>query len=231
MISAADIAPSSVATLTFGQMLLRLGCAVGAGAVIGVEREVRGRPAGLRTTMLTCVAAAVGAIFAAATFPEGASRVTQGVLTGMGFLGSGVIVRQGLNVRGLTTAAVLWLATILGATFGTGQFVLGWGALAMAMAILVALRWSEDWLPREWHGTLVVTVQMSGLSDAELRQRIESLHVRVKRICLEYDLDAKQRTIRCEVKHHRRHPFHVAEHVVHELSQCRGVVSINWSPD
>src|SRR5206468_10407744 len=100
-----------------------------------------------------------------------------------------------------------------------------------AMVMLVGLRWSEHLIPREWHGTLVITVQMSGLSDAELRQRIESLHVSLKRLCLEYDLDAKQRTIRCDVKHHRRHRFQVAEQVVHELAQCRGVISINWSPE
>src|SRR5690349_11606932 len=111
-------------TLTFPQVALRLGCAAAAGAIIGVERELRGRPAGLRTTILACIAAAVGTIFSAATFGQDGSRVAQGFVIGIGFLGSGVIVHRGASVTGLTTAAVLWIATILGMVFGTGQFAL-----------------------------------------------------------------------------------------------------------
>src|SRR5689334_10257122 len=198
-------------TFTLWQMTLRLGCATLAGAIIGIERELRGRPAGLRTTILATVAAAVGIIFSIAVFGQDGSRVAQGFVIGIGFLGSGVIVHRGASVTGLTTAAVLWLATILGLVFGAGQYALGCLAITLTLLILVALRWTEGWLPREWHGTLVVTVQMSGLSDAEIRQKVESLHVDVKHVCLEYDLDAKQRTVRCLVKHHRRHHFQVSE--------------------
>src|SRR4051812_6391896 len=129
-------------------MLLRLGLAVLAGVVVGYERESHGRAAGLRTTMLTCVAAAAAMILSTSIY-EGANiainwrpdptRIAAGILTGIGFLGAGAIVREGKTVRGVTTAAVLWFVTIIGMAFGAGQIVLGLLGLCVALGTLFVL--------------------------------------------------------------------------------------------
>ena len=217
--------------ISFTQATLRLIAAAGAGAAFGIEREIRGRPAGLRTTMLTTLAAAAAMVFAEQTFGDSASRLSQGLITGIGFLGAGTITRHESLVHGLTTAAVVWAATILGMTFGAGLWSLGWLTLGVSLLILLPLRGCEKWLPREWHGRFIITVQMSGITDAEIKQRLEAAQVKVKHVCLEYDLEAKQRTMRCEIKHRRQHLFQVAEQVMSDLTHARGVLSANWEQE
>src|SRR5688572_16880475 len=111
--------------LSWNDVLLRLGLACVAGLVLGFERERQGRAAGLRTTLLACVASTLAMLLAHHFVIEYAAsgsnawrpdpgRLAAGILTGIGFLGAGVIMRHGALVRGVTTAAVLWYATILG---------------------------------------------------------------------------------------------------------------------
>ena len=218
-------------TIPFSEMLVRLILACVAGGIIGLEREMRGRAAGLRTTLLTCVAAAVAIIGAEQIFGghgDGSSRVMQGVLTGIGFLGAGAINREGRQVHGLTTAAVLWIATILGMTFGAGQWQFGLLGVGLTMFILVVLRKLETSLRRDWIGTIGVTVQMAGISDTEIKHRLEAAGLHVKHVSLDYDLDAKQRTMRCELKCHKDHMFQMAEQIANDLAQCRGMIAVNW---
>src|SRR5579859_3106208 len=123
--------------ITLPEMCLRVGLAFIAGFAVGWERESHGRPAGLRTNILACVAAAVAMIVSEILFLESAAatptgsvradpaRLGAGVLTGIGFLGAGTIMRHENFVRGVTTAATLWVATVLGLAFGSGMFALG----------------------------------------------------------------------------------------------------------
>jgi putative Mg2+ transporter-C (MgtC) family protein len=217
--------------VTFTQATLRVLAAAGAGAAFGLEREIRGRPAGLRTTMITTFAAAAAMIFAEQALGDSASRFAQGLITGIGFLGAGTITRHESLVHGLTTAAVVWTATIIGMTFGAGLWSLGVLSLALTLLILLPLRACEKWLPREWHGTFVITVQLAGITDAEIKQRLEAAHVKVKHVCLEYDLEAKQRTLRCDIKHRKQHLFQVAEQVMTDLTHARGVLSASWEQE
>ena len=101
--------------------------------------------------MLACVAAAAVAILADQIY-ENPSRILQGILTGIGFLGAGAITRDRRAVHGLTSAAVLWVATILGLIFGSGLWGLGLLPLVLTMFILFVLRQVEGRLPREWQG-------------------------------------------------------------------------------
>src|SRR3954465_8156256 len=107
-----------------------------AGLVLGLERESHGRAAGLKTTILACVASCLAMIlsedFYRESFNQAASmmrpdraRLAAGILTGIGFLGAGAIIRQGTLVHGVTTAAVLWYTTILGLAFGSGHIAIG----------------------------------------------------------------------------------------------------------
>ena len=227
------LAIASLPTI-FGRLLL----AAAVGGVIGLEREMRGRSAGLRTTMLACMAAAAAMLMAERLFtdlaggghdPGATARVIQGILTGIGFLGAGAITRDGRSIRGLTSAAVLWIATILGMIVGAGQSAFALFGLAITMFILIVLRQVESRLRREWYGSLVVTVQMTGISDLEIKRLLEAAHLQVKHVCLHYDVEAKERTLRCDVKYHKGHLFQLAEQVVGELAASRGVLTVDWS--
>src|SRR5438874_967575 len=117
-------------------MALRLSLAFAAGFIVGWERESHGRPAGLRTNILACVAAAVAMVLSEVLFIQSAAAATgswrpdparlgAGILTGIGFLGAGTILRHANVIRGVTTAASLWFVTVLGLAFGSGQIALG----------------------------------------------------------------------------------------------------------
>src|SRR5258706_1598343 len=127
-----------MSSLSVREMFLRLLMAFLAGFVVGWERERHGRPAGLRTNFLACVAAALAMMVSEVLFTQSAvalnpaaswrpdpARLGAGILTGIGFLGAGTIMRLSNFVRGVTTAASLWFVTVLGLTFGSGLFSLG----------------------------------------------------------------------------------------------------------
>lgn len=138
---------------------LPLIAAMTAGGLIGLEREWRGRAAGLRTHILVCLASAVLMEMAVSQGAwrfapvEGAeivadpTRMAHGVLTGIGFLCAGVIFRTGFSIHGLTTAASLWITAALGLAFGAGLFALGATATVLTLAILIALRLISKRLP------------------------------------------------------------------------------------
>ncbi len=138
-------------------MLLRLLAALVAGALIGYERSYHGRPAGLRTHVLVCLASAVLMLV---TVYEAVwvrtpgdlvrldpTRMAQGIMTGIGFLGAGVIVKEGLNVRGLTTAASIWITAAIGVLAGTGLYLALAISVAMTLGVLSVFRWIEVRVP------------------------------------------------------------------------------------
>jgi putative Mg2+ transporter-C (MgtC) family protein len=113
---------------------LRLGVAVVIGAVIGLDRELRHKSAGVRTIGLVTLGAALAVMTVGADMAA-ASRVLQGTLAGIGFLGAGVIMRRGREIEGLTTAASIWTAAALGAACGLGA----WQPVAIGSALVLVL--------------------------------------------------------------------------------------------
>lgn len=105
-------------------------------AVIGWQRQRRGSPAGLRTHAMIAVAAAAFTSIAVDRFPADTGRVMQGILTGVGFLGSGIIWRASGGVRGLTTAAGIWAVTAVGIMVGTGEYFMGISLFLMILLVL-----------------------------------------------------------------------------------------------
>ena len=116
--------------LSFGTVLLRLGAAVGVGALIGLDRELRQKPAGIRTLALVALGSAVFVLetidSTRSPYTDPTSRVIQGIITGVGFLGAGSIMRNigEESVRGLTTAASIWLAAAMGIACGLANWPL-----------------------------------------------------------------------------------------------------------
>lgn len=121
------------------QIVLRLGVALLLGSILGLNRELHGKAAGLRTHALVCLGAAIATLLALGplnrpTDPNAVSRVVQGILTGVGFLGAGVILRDPMgHVTGLTTAATIWICAVLGIVCGLGY----WWLLGTATVITV----------------------------------------------------------------------------------------------
>lgn len=131
--------------MTTLEMLLRVGTGVGLGALIGFERQYRARMAGLRTNALVAVGATLFVVLSAHGFAGDAgdadpTRVAAQVVTGIGFLGAGVILRDGLNVRGLNTAATLWCSAAVGALAGAGLFVVAATGTVAVLLVNVVLR-------------------------------------------------------------------------------------------
>jgi putative Mg2+ transporter-C (MgtC) family protein len=122
-------------------LALRLLLAAALGAAIGVEREFRQKPAGLRTNMLIALGSAVLTVVSIELGAGGATpdRVAAQIVTGIGFLGGGAILRSGTNIRGMTTAATIWVNAAIGMAAGAGLFVLAIMATAITLIVLAAL--------------------------------------------------------------------------------------------
>src|SRR6187549_140424 len=121
----------------FTEALLRLALAAALGGAVGLEREFRHKPAGLRTNMLIALGAALFSILsielgAGAGSPD---RVAAQVVTGIGFLGAGAILRSGENIHGLTTAATIWVNAAIGMAAGLGLYVIATGAASLTLIV------------------------------------------------------------------------------------------------
>ena len=143
------------------ELIERLVLAAVLGGLIGLERELRDHPAGLRTHITVAVGSALFVIAGAYGWGDfftdrnstnvtiGVDRVASNVVTGIGFLGGGAILKYGANIKGLTTAASLWVTSAVGLAAGLGSYVLVVAATVVTLLSLVALRWPEQWVQRK----------------------------------------------------------------------------------
>ncbi len=167
-------------------MMVRIMGALAIGAVIGLERSFHGRPAGFRTHALVCVASALlmlvtvyqnewmtqVAIDAIRTDP---TRMAQGIMTGIGFLGAGVIFKEGLIVRGLTTAASIWMTASIGILVGVGFWMPAIFGTIATLIVLSAFRIVENKLPAEFYAHHHLRFKRDAvMGEAELRKLVGS---------------------------------------------------------
>ncbi len=120
----------------YSQILLRLVISVIAGGLIGLEREVVHKPAGVRTHMLVCLGSALFALITLEALPNEAARIIAGVATGVGFLGAGTIFKSKDEVHGLTTAASIWTVSAVGLSIGLGYYLITIIAVILVLIIL-----------------------------------------------------------------------------------------------
>jgi putative Mg2+ transporter-C (MgtC) family protein len=127
------------------ELLLELTLAVLLGGTIGLERELRGKPAGLRTNILICMAAVLFTDVSHRTALHGGDpgRIAAQILTGVGFIGAGTIIRTRGSVVGLTSAATIWVVSAIGIALGSGAYLEAMGTTLLVMLVLAGLGWVE----------------------------------------------------------------------------------------
>jgi len=222
----------SLATITIGwpEVLLRLFVAAALGGAIGVERELRERQAGLRTHLLVCVGSALFTLVSAYGFTDfGArvdpTRIAAQIVTGIGFLGAGAIIRQGLSVRGLTTAATLWLVAAIGMAAGAGYWegalIATFGAIitlgplrVIAYRVLVRFRPALD--------RLLVEIPAGG-SPAPIIDAIERQGGRVVSLDVAQEGDRRSVAVDVELR------VGSAPAVVAGVAEIDGVLEVRWT--
>lgn len=118
------------------EMILQLLFAAGLGSLIGLEREMRHKPAGLRTNALVCIGSCLFTILSVEYFGADYARIASGIVTGIGFVGAGIIINSGKEVQGITTAATLWTVAAIGIGVGAGAYVLCAAATIISLAVL-----------------------------------------------------------------------------------------------
>lgn len=198
-------------TLGWEDVVLRLALAVIAGGVIGFNREERSQAAGLRTTVLVCLAACLAMVLANLLLDTGGKdqskfaqidvlRLPLGILSGIGFIGAGAIIKRGDTVAGVATAATIWFMTVVGTCIGAGYLALGAGATAVAFVLLWALRWVDLKIPRKFRGALKVAARRDGLAEADLRKRLETAGHRIVAWGVTYEDGGQRYEARAELE-------------------------------
>jgi putative Mg2+ transporter-C (MgtC) family protein len=224
---------------TWQEISLRLLAALLASAIIGYDRAARGHIAGIRTVMLVCLAAAAAMIesnFLLSTTGKvptsfvqtDALRLPLGILSGIGFIGAGVIVRQGPIVSGVTTAATLWLITVIGLIFGAGFFAFGAAVSLIAFVVLALLRGIEHRVKRWQSATLYVRGQAGAISEHALHAlfRAEGMEVSL----LSFRQEGAHRALRCHVKWKSTDEGRTPPKAVGILAANPAVTALEWEP-
>jgi putative Mg2+ transporter-C (MgtC) family protein len=166
-------------TPTHVNTIVHLVAALAAGGLIGIERSFHGRPAGFRTHTLVCLASAVLMILTVQTpewMPGGSdrldpTRMAQGIMTGIGFLGAGVIYKEAITVRGLTTAASVWITAAIGILMGAGLFFPGILSTIMVISILAFFPKIERLIPKQTFVHCTLTFDRGNcLTEEELKE-------------------------------------------------------------
>jgi putative Mg2+ transporter-C (MgtC) family protein len=225
-----------VPELHWGEVLVRVVLAGALGGAIGAEREIREREAGLRTHMLVAVGAALFTIVSAYAWADFSfstregitfdpTRIAAQIVTGIGFLGAGAIIRQGLSVRGLTTAASLWVVAAIGMASGAGYYS---AAVITTIVVLISL-WplrivAHRMFERIRPGELRLEVELNaGESPSVLLDALEAKDVAVRSFELEDARDRRRVVLEVRITGGR------FETVTAELMRLEPVLGVRWA--
>lgn len=228
-------------TLEWREIALRLALTVLAGTLIGLNQGEHGRPAGLRTTLLVCLAASVSMLQAnllLGTVGKASDsfitldlmRLPLGILSGMGFIGAGAILRRDNLVLGVTTAATLWFTTVLGLCFGGGQLALGLIALTLGMIVLSGLKWVEQHMSRLQRATLTLVCGTDGPTEEAILANLRQEGYRIASRNFAYFARTGHQTFQYELHWHSRPSDLSPPPFLNQLSQHPGTRKIQWKP-
>ena len=224
--------------LSSAEILLRVGLAAVLGGAIGFERELREREAGLRTHLLVSVGAALFTMVSAYAWTDwrfsteeglvfDPTRIAAQVVTGIGFLGAGAIIRQGLSIRGLTTAATLWVVAAIGMATGAGYYAAAVITTVLVLVSLwplrlVAFRVSGRLRPEE--GRLAVELP-AGASAVSVLEAVEGAGALVRSLEFEEEGDTRRVDMRVRIEGGR-----TAAALLDALTRAQDVKGARWNP-
>jgi putative Mg2+ transporter-C (MgtC) family protein len=225
-----------VPDLSWAEILLRVSLAGALGGAIGIERELRDREAGLRTHLLVAVGSALFTLVSAYGFRDfdygratgftlDPTRISAQIVTGIGFLGAGAIIRQGISVRGLTTAATLWIVAAIGLASGAGYYsaaVITTGVVLFALYPLRIFAFRVVGPMRRDQGRFSVELGPDG-SAGELLSLLEKHRVQVRAFEVEHAGDARIVAIDAQMPN-----MASAAEVIDEVKHLAHVHRVEW---
>jgi putative Mg2+ transporter-C (MgtC) family protein len=227
------------ANIETGQVALRLALTAVGAALIGFDRETNSRPAGLRTTLLVALAACFAMIQAEALMglrgrtsdsfvSLDVMRLPLGILSGMGFIGAGAILRKSNGVEGVTTAATLWFVTVMGLCFGGGQISLGITAAILGVLILQGLRHFESRWRHDQKAILRLVVGSGGPGEGEISRLLKENGCLTTHWSASYSGGGVARTLTCDVHWRGRGSEWRLPDFLDDLARRKGVISLDW---
>lgn len=218
-------------------LILRLVVASLLGGALGLEREIHGRPAGLRTHFLVSLGAAAFMVLSPLVSELGndllgdPGRIAAQIVTGIGFLGAGAIVKEGVNIHGLTTAACLWVAAAIGMASGAGQFSEAVLITALAIVALVVLPYAEVIFKTHSYRVLEIVLPLDSDVSAVL-SAVKSNKAKILRCDLDRDYDAGTLVISLLIRLYHRGVTDKRAHGIIQSIEGLGLgqKQINWRP-
>lgn len=224
-------------SITWSDIVVRLVASLLAGSLLGLNRGQHGRPAGLRTTALVCLTAAASMVLAnllldttgkpADSFVNfDVMRLPLGILTGVGFIGAGAILHKGNLVLGVTTAATLWFATVMGFFFGGGEFETGLLLLFLGAVILWLMDWIEGQLPSRHDATLIVRFSTSDPKACDIVKELRDENFRAMPVGIEISESGEER--RYKVSWHATAQETKIPRLISQLANRAEIESIKW---
>ena len=218
------------------EILFRLCLAAVLGAVVGLEREVHGRPAGIRTYLLLCMGSALIMVVSELLFfkyeAKGLAdilradpgRIAAQAITGIGFLGAGVILRYKDSIRGLTTAAAIWVACAVGLAIGAGFYLFGGAVTGLTLVSLVGLKALERRLKKDWYKEMTVVSKDEAGQLNRIQEIIAKNAFEIVNFGLKKDLERQEIRASFLLRVRTVHP---SRQVLQEIFAMDGVKSVD----
>jgi putative Mg2+ transporter-C (MgtC) family protein len=218
------------------EIIFRLVLASILGGFIGLEREIHGREAGVRTYLLVSLGSALimviseylffkyGGKIPGDIFKVDPGRIAAQAITGIGFLGAGVIIRYKDSIRGLTTAACMWVVCAIGLAIGSGYYLFGSITAAITILSLIGLKIFEKRLTKDWYREMViVSKDLEGQFD-RIQKIIDQYNFKIVSFGLRKDLEKKEMTVNFRLRLHTVHP---SRDLLQEVFEMEGVKRVD----
>jgi putative Mg2+ transporter-C (MgtC) family protein len=189
------------------EVIFRLFLASFLGALVGLEREVHGREAGIRTYLLVSLGSALIMIvseylafeyqgkFSSDLFRVDPGRIAAQAITGIGFLGAGVIIRYKNSIRGLTTAASMWVVCAIGLAIGAGYYLFGSVVSGIAILSLVGLKGIEKKLSKDWYEEMIIVSEDTEGQIDRIQEVMDKYNIKVTKLNIKKDFQKKEITL------------------------------------
>lgn len=223
----------------YAEIVVRLVVALAFGAMIGLERSYHGRPAGFRTHSLVCLSTSLlmlVTVYETRWFPAiehgritlDPTRMAQGIMTGIGFLGAGTIMKEGLSVRGLTTAASIWITAAIGILVGIGFYFPAVLATVLTLGTLGVFRWIESRLPAQFYARFSIRfARHEAMPEKQMRELLREHGFTVANLNYRLDTDGHYVEYRMVIRAHRSES---ASRLAVTLAKLENVKEFRLSP-